>query len=332
MSRLPIPLLKIFTLVTLIVELVGPFLIFGPRRARVFACAAFIALQSLIALTGNYAFFNLLTIALSLLLLDDCLFERIVRLRRGTPVQGEELGRGRRILLAATAWVTVPISLLMLSSSIGVELPGWWVVAPVASFAEPFRSVNGYGLFAVMTTTRPEIVMEGSDDGTSWREYEFKYQPTDPHDKPPWVAPHQPRLDWQMWFAALGHYEGEAWFQNFCVRLLQAAPDVLRLLRHDPFDGRPPRFIRGVIYEYRFSDDGRRCYRLTHFTCCASTGLSGQARAHSITKSAPAHFAAPDAVSHCLHPARNSKVAPVGPASGRRLNTPLRCPKTTASV
>jgi hypothetical protein len=105
-----------------------------------------------------------------------------------------------------------------------------------------------------MTTSRPEIIVEGSEDGAAWKAYEFKYKPTDPSQPPPWVAPHQPRLDWQMWFAALGRYDSEPWFQNFCVRLLQGSPDVLRLLERDPFEGRPPRYLHAVLYRYRFAD------------------------------------------------------------------------------
>jgi hypothetical protein len=118
--------------------------------------------------------------------------------------------------------------------------------------------VNTYGLFAVMTTARPEIVVEGSEDGTVWRSYEFKYKPTDVHEPLSWVAPLQPRLDWQMWFAALGQYDNEMWFRNFCARLLQGSPDVLRLLQRDPFEGRPPRYVRAVFYQYRFADGAAR--------------------------------------------------------------------------
>jgi hypothetical protein len=67
------------------------------------------------------------------------------------------------------------------------------------------------------------------------------------------VAPHQPRLDWQMWFAALGRYEENGWFQNFCARLLEGSPDVLRLLARDPFDGRPPKYLRAELYHYHFA-------------------------------------------------------------------------------
>ena len=33
-------------------------------------------------------------------------------------------------------------------------------------------------------------------------------------------APHQPRLDWQMWFAALGRYEHNPWLIHLIYRLL----------------------------------------------------------------------------------------------------------------
>src|SRR5581483_1242052 len=113
--------------------------------------------------------------------------------------------------------------------------------------------VNDYGLFAVMTTTRSEIIVEGSDDGQTWRPYEFKYKPGDLSRRPTFVAPHQPRLDWQMWFAALGSYQDNPWFINFCVRLLQNSKPVLNLLDKNPFPDRAPRYVRARIYDYHFT-------------------------------------------------------------------------------
>ena len=118
----------------------------------------------------------------------------------------------------------------------------------------PFRIVNGYGLFAVMTTVRPEIVLEATEDGATWMEYEFKYKAGDVTRRPPWVAPHQPRLDWQMWFAALGRPEDEPWLQILCRRLLDADRAVLNLLATDPFQGRRPQRIQAVLYQYQFTD------------------------------------------------------------------------------
>ena len=122
----------------------------------------------------------------------------------------------------------------------------------------PLRLVNGYGLFAVMTTSRPEIIIEGSDDGTHWQAYEFRYKPGDVNRRPGFVAPHQPRLDWQMWFAALGSYRNTPWFLSFCTRLLEGSPPVLGLLAHNPFPETPPRQIRAVVYDYHLTDTATR--------------------------------------------------------------------------
>ena len=118
---------------------------------------------------------------------------------------------------------------------------------------EPFHLSSRYGLFAVMTTTRPEIILEGSRDGKTWLAYEFKYKPGDVLRAPRWVAPHQPRLDWQMWFAALAPAQESPWLQGLCIRLLQGKPELLWLLERDPFAGRPPRYLRALLYTYRFT-------------------------------------------------------------------------------
>ena len=106
----------------------------------------------------------------------------------------------RRLSIAA-AVVIVPVSLLHFTSSLGFLVPGWQIVAPVAELVAPLRSVNTYGLFAVMTTTRPEIIVEGSDDGERVAGVRVRLQARRSPPPPAVVAPHQPRLDWQMWFA-----------------------------------------------------------------------------------------------------------------------------------
>jgi hypothetical protein len=135
----------------------------------------------------------------------------------------------------------------------------------------PLRAVNSYGLFAVMTTTRPEIIIEGSADGREWKPYEFRFKPGDVQRPPAFVAPHQPRLDWQMWFAALDTYEANPWFESLCRRLLVGSPAVIALLQYNPFPDRPPRFIRSVLYDYRFTglnsnEPGRPWWRRTRVT------------------------------------------------------------------
>jgi hypothetical protein len=146
----------------------------------------------------------------------------------------------------------------MQAMTLGIRWPILTPLAWVAGQLEPFRSVNNYGLFAVMTTQRNEIIVEGSNDGTNWLSYEFKYKPGDVNRRPAFVAPFQPRLDWQMWFAALGTYQQNPWFESFCVRLLQGSPDVLALLAKNPFPDHPPRFIRAESYSYRFTNPAER--------------------------------------------------------------------------
>jgi hypothetical protein len=124
---------------------------------------------------------------------------------------------------------------------------------------EPLDAFHSYGLFAVMTTDRPEIQIEGSRDGKTWLPYPFRWQP-DRLDRPPrFATPHMPRLDWQLWFAALdGSCDADPWFLAFERRLLQADPDVLDLLAGDPFHGERPRFVRALLWRYRFADAATR--------------------------------------------------------------------------
>ena len=239
------------------VELVVPFLVFLPRHGKLVAFAFLVTLQLLIALTGNYAFFNLLAIALCVLLIDDAAWPG----RRGVRVTPPTVGARRwpRAFLLPVAAVlvfasTVQLALTALRSTGRIPRPA----VAVVRWLEPLRSVNRYGLFAVMTTRRPEIVVEGSDDGRTWKEYELRWKPGDVRRSLRFVAPHQPRLDWQMWFAALGSLEENPWFVNFVARLLQGEPSVVRLLRTNPFPAGPPRFIRAQLYDYRFTDRATR--------------------------------------------------------------------------
>ena len=105
-----------------------------------------------------------------------------------------------------------------------------------------------------MTTERIEIILEGSADGQTWKPYEFKYKPGDVNRAPGWVAPYQPRLDWQMWFAALSNYQTNPWFVSLILRLLEGSPDVEGCLAIIPFPNQPPRYIRAMAYEYTFTD------------------------------------------------------------------------------
>jgi lipase maturation factor 1 len=236
-----------------------------PRRLRRAGAVLIIALQLLIATTGNYAFFNLLTIALCLLALDDALWHRWLPRRlvmRIQPVEDGQRRRGSTTVgrtlrgVVAAVLLVISISEMLGTFGAGALVPGF--VEGFVELASPYYLANSYGLFAVMTTSRVEIVIEGSNDGVTWLPYEFKYKPGDLSRRPPWVAPYQPRLDWQMWFAALGTYQENRWFARLLVRLLEGTPEVTSLLARNPFPNAPPRYIRATADEYRFTDFATR--------------------------------------------------------------------------
>ena len=250
------------------IELAAPFLIFVPpryRRVRIVGCLLLCLLQVLIAVTGNYGFFNLLAVALYLSLLDDATIGRLLpgvgwagTALAGAAPAGRVPGPHKRIAAPRwrrTALAAVAAALAMLSSYTVVReihrpnpMPGW--SAALFGWIAPFRSVNGYGLFRTMTTERPEIVVEGSSDGVLWTEVPFRWKAGDPHRAPGFVQPHMPRLDWQMWFAALGPRAEAHWLLPLASHLLNPSPAVLALLNHNSFAGAPPRFDRLALYDY----------------------------------------------------------------------------------
>ncbi|MGH7990110.1 MAG: lipase maturation factor family protein, partial [Limisphaerales bacterium] len=264
-SQLPLWFQKCSCLVMFAVELGAPWLIFAPRRIRFLGGAAIAFLQILILLTGNYTFFNFLTLALCLLLLDDFALQNILPRKfnghfssNPQPSPSNLSRRWPRAMTIPLAVIVIAISLFQMISMFGARSELLFPAAVADEWLQPFRTINSYGLFAVMTTQRDEIIVEGSDDGTNWRPYEFKYKPGDVKRRPAFVEPLQPRLDWQMWFAALGNVRQNPWFGNFCVRLLQGSPPVLALLEKNPFPKHPPKYIRARLYDYHFTNLAER--------------------------------------------------------------------------
>jgi len=214
-------------------------------------------------LTGNYNFFNILTIALTLLLFDDraIQFIRYVlpQIVRNYILQKREkvLSIFGRVVLGVISFTLVFVGVFQI-----VEKYTGTMLRPARAIAEtiaPLHISNTYGLFTHMTTSRPEIIIEGSYDGEEWLAYEFKYKPGALDRSLPIVAPYQPRLDWQMWFAALrGNYQNAPWILNFATRLLEGSRPVLSLLEKNPFPERPPTFIRAILYDYKFTDIAER--------------------------------------------------------------------------
>lgn len=247
--RLPTSMLDLMTFGAVAIELLAPFLLFCPRRVRYAGATLLMLLQLTILLTGNYAFFNFLTLAICLWGFDDRTFAPMRKWLWGTvrPIKLPALRRG----------LGAGLALLVIIGAIQVfNVLGFGMGRPFAALG-PWEIVNTYGLFAVMTTTRPEIVIEGSDDAEHWREYTFPYKPGPLHRGLPLVAPYQPRLDWQMWFAALGDYQQNAWVGGLLYRLLTGSSPVMRLLDPSPFS-KPPHYIRALLYDYRFTTPAER--------------------------------------------------------------------------
>lgn len=241
-----------------VLELVVPFFLFAPRPFRHNAALLLAVLQLLIAFTGNFAFFNLLTLVLCLLCLDDAWWRTVLRRPPAASAANTLAPRWRRVVArAGTAFVVAYTSLLALP-----DLARFVGAAPlferVVNRIAPFNSFNTYGLFAVMTTTRPELVFEGSDDARTWHAYELPCKPGDLSRRPPVVAPYQPRLDWQLWFAALGPPSQSPWVLSVCEHLLRGTPEVLALFARNPFPQHPPRYVRVVRYDYRFTTAAER--------------------------------------------------------------------------
>tara|TARA_B110000305_G_C19353098_1_gene595326 strand:- start:405 stop:1286 length:882 start_codon:yes stop_codon:yes gene_type:complete len=253
------------------IEIFLPFAILFGRIGRLVAACGFILLMVLIMLTGNFTYFNWLTIVLCLPLITDRLWPLFFR----NWLKFEPLGltepEERKPLLIRLGLIT-PVFLLLALLNLQTVLsdlhtapkpffktdkvPAW--LSSLAKSVRSYHLVSGYGLFRTMTTERPEIILEGSRDGVSWFEYDFQWKVDDLSDRPKFVAPHQPRVAWQFWFAAL---EGEfsyrssnaRWLESLVLKLLIGDRDTEKLLKNNPFPSEPPNFIRGRLFRYEFT-------------------------------------------------------------------------------
>ncbi|GIW45453.1 MAG: membrane protein [Candidatus Binatia bacterium] len=257
--QLPLFFHKAAAVVTLVAEIMVPWGIWGPRWLRRAAVSALALLQLLILATANYGFFNYLTLLLCLWGLDDQDLFSLARpwaLSRTAPhpVSRHENRWGDRLFwVFAILWV--PFSVVPFFGFLPATRQS---LVEFREAVAPWRVVNAYHLFASMTYDRYEAVIEGSDDARDWHEYEFRYKPGDVFRAPPWVAPHQPRVDFQMWFLLLrGRAPRDPYFHTLLFRLLTDPTRVAPLFARNPFGQRPPRWLRVVVYRYRFTDWSR---------------------------------------------------------------------------
>ncbi len=244
-------------------ELIAPFGLLGPRRLRHVAALMMLAFQGTLIVSGNLAFLNWLTVVPVLACFDDRFW------RWWTPrrllARLERLERARPRLPAPTTLHTILAGVLVFFVAL-------LSIEPVANLMsehqrmnasfEPFALVNTYGAFGSVGDRRFELVIEGTlaedpdDAAAEWRAYELPCKPGDPARRPCVLGPYHHRLDWQMWFAAMGTYDDEPWTMRLVWRLLHADRDTLSLFTRDPFAGKAPRWIRIRLYRYHFAPLG----------------------------------------------------------------------------
>ena len=246
-QQLPDWILKIGSYGTLVLEGTLPFFFFGALSHRKLAFGGTCLLMIGIALTGNYGFFNLLTIVLAILLLEDEAFT--------TPKLGFRFVHTKQNVVRASLFLV--LSFVTIHDGMSNFMKGYdFQFSRSIPLLSHLHVTHSYGLFARMTTTRYELEIQGSLDGQVWEAYIPKFKPYRADVAPKWVWPHQPRLDWQLWFAALGPYESSVWLDNLLFRLSTQSPDVERLFQSVPFKDSKPRYLRIVKRHFWLDSSG----------------------------------------------------------------------------
>jgi len=239
-------------------ELAAPWLGFGPKHLRHLAGVLMVTFQIILILSGNLSFLNYLTIVPMIACFDDSLLRRLLP---GALVRRADRAAARAESSPAQSIV---VGLLVLA----VTLLSYYPVRNLMSSRQAMNTsfnrlnlVNTYGAFGSVGKERHEIVFEGTDDAaitdsSVWKEYEFKAKPGDPARRPAIVAPYQPRIDWQIWFAAMSLPDRYPWTVHLVWKLLHGDAGALSLLANNPFLDHPPRFIRARYYRYEFAPPG----------------------------------------------------------------------------
>jgi hypothetical protein len=252
--HLPRPLHRAEVLGNHVAQLGAPFLLFTPQPFAGIGAAVMALTQLWLVLSGNFAWLNLATIVLCFAAIDDSWLHRVIPV---TPPHQDIPGPN---------WF---VALVLLLTAV-VAVLSFWPVRNMVSRGQYMNAsfntlhlVNTYGAFGSVTKLRHEVVIEGTHDAhvtpaTQWREYEFKGKPGDPRRRPPQVAPYHLRLDWLMWFAALSPSYARTWMGVLLLRLLENDAPTLKLLRDNPFDAEPPRYVRALLYRYRFTTRAER--------------------------------------------------------------------------
>src|SRR5665213_1610884 len=255
---LPRALLKTGVWYNFLAELIAPWFVFWPRVARHIAGSVIVGLQIMLILSGNLSFLNWLTIVPALACFDDGFWSKLLPrpLVRRAEVAIARAEPSRPMMV--TAWIiAVVIALLSIQPVLNMLSPRQIMNT---SF-DPVDLVNTYGAFGTVGRERLNVVFEGTmdeapDENANWKAYPYKGLPVDPHKRAPLIAPYQLRLDWQMWFAAMSSPEEYPWTLNLVSKLLHNDPGAVSLFAGNPFPGKPPRWVRAVLYRYSFARPG----------------------------------------------------------------------------
>jgi hypothetical protein len=225
-----------------------------------------VAFQLILISSGNLSFLNYLTLVPVLAAFDDSLLRRVLprvlvaHAERSAAVPEAETSWGMPASLPHR-WVTAAYAVVVAILSVNPVLNMMSSTQMMNTSFDRLHLVNTYGAFGSVGKERHEIVFEGTADETPtdasvWKEYDFWCKPGDPARRPCIIAPFQPRLDWQIWFAAMSTPERYPWTLHFVWKLLHNDPGLLGLLATNPFPDAPPRHVRAVYYTYAFAPPG----------------------------------------------------------------------------
>lgn len=255
---LPHSILKIGVWFNFLAELVAPWFVFWPRIARHIAGSVIVLLQIILILSGNLSFLNWLTIIPALACFDDGFWSKILPHSLVRKAESAALNAIPYRPMTITAWViTVIIAFLSIKPVANMLSPRQIMNT---SF-DPLELVNTYGAFGTVGQERLNVVFEGtmdedSSDNANWKPYIYKGLPVALDKRPPQIAPYQLHLDWQMWFAAMSTPDEYPWTLHLTWKLLHNDPNAVNFFAGNPFPGDPPRYIRAVLYRYRFAPPG----------------------------------------------------------------------------
>jgi len=240
-------------------SLVAPFFIFGPiRNIRYVAGIVLLLFQVILIFNGNYAFLNFLAIIGIIAVFDDNFFRKILPkfiVRKAEHAEKNAKFSGNQFIMS---WIIFIIVILL--SVVVIQNLFSSNQAMNTSFNQ-LHIVNTYGAFGSIGKIRNELILQGTDDlvinsDTVWKEYEFKAKPGDINRNPPIIAPYQPRVDWQIWFAAFQSPQQNPWLIHMIWKLLHNDPGTISLISENPFPDKPPNYIRIEFYRYEFVEPG----------------------------------------------------------------------------